>query len=467
MEAVEIPAQVRYCKARYIGFSRIGKAVCGNRILFNCKRAYPRCQKTAGFLCCGKICKNRQISGRFIRFAAPGNKTGSWKMEQKNGLEDYYSIKNNRKMRFGYTTGSCAAGAAKAAVSMLLKGGTVKTVELMTPKGILLNLEIVHIEKGIGQVSCAVKKFAGDDPDVTDGIEVFVKAEKTNFSGIRIEGGKGVGRVTKRGLEQPLGSPAINQVPRSMILREAEEICSETDYEGGLLLTVSIPQGEEIAGRTFNPRLGIEGGISVLGTSGIVEPMSEAALIKSIEVEMRQKVENGAAYLLVTPGNYGAAFLREHMDLPFEENMKCSNYVGETLDMAVDMGVKGILFISHIGKFVKVAAGIMNTHSRCADARAEVLAANALRAGISLESAKEILDTITTDEALAVIRREGLLEPVMKEITDRVEYYLNHRAYDRLLLGAVLFSNEYGYLGETRHAGELAGLLKEQYQTLR
>ena len=388
-------------------------------------------------------------------------------MEQKNGLEDYYSIKNNRKMRFGYTTGSCAAGAAKAAVSMLLKGGTVKTVELMTPKGILLNLEIVHIEKGIGQVSCAVKKFAGDDPDVTDGIEVFVKAEKTNFSGIRIEGGKGVGRVTKRGLEQPLGSPAINQVPRSMILREAEEICSETDYEGGLLLTVSIPQGEEIAGRTFNPRLGIEGGISVLGTSGIVEPMSEAALIKSIEVEMRQKVENGAAYLLVTPGNYGAAFLREHMDLPFEENMKCSNYVGETLDMAVDMGVKGILFISHIGKFVKVAAGIMNTHSRCADARAEVLAANALRAGISLESAKEILDTITTDEALAVIRREGLLEPVMKEITDRVEYYLNHRAYDRLLLGAVLFSNEYGYLGETRHAGKLAGLLKEQYQTLR
>ena len=388
-------------------------------------------------------------------------------MEQKNGLEDYYSIKNNRKMRFGYTTGSCAAGAAKAAVSMLLKGGTVKTVELMTPKGILLNLEILHIEKGIGQVSCAVKKFAGDDPDVTDGIEVFVKAEKTNFSGIRIEGGKGVGRVTKRGLEQPVGSPAINQVPRSMILREAEEICSETDYEGGLLLTVSIPQGQEIAGRTFNPRLGIEGGISVLGTSGIVEPMSEAALIKSIEVEMRQKVENGAAYLLVTPGNYGAAFLREHMDLPFEENMKCSNYVGETLDMAVDMGVKGILFISHIGKFVKVAAGIMNTHSRCADARAEVLAANALRAGISLEGAKEILDTPTTDEALAVIRREGLLEPVMKEITDRVEYYLNHRAYDRLLLGAVLFSNEYGYLGETRHAGELAGLLKEQYQTLR
>ena len=385
-------------------------------------------------------------------------------MEQKNGLEGYYSIKNNQKMRFGYTTGSCAAGAAKAAVSMLLKGGKEESVSLMTPKGILLNLRILHIEKEKDQVTCAVKKFAGDDPDVTDGIEIFVKAEKTDTPGIRIEGGKGVGRVTKKGLEQPVGSPAINHVPRAMILKETEEICNEADYEGGLLLTVSIPEGEKIAGRTFNPRLGIEGGISILGTSGIVEPMSEAALIKSIEVEMRQKVENGAEYLLVTPGNYGAAYLKAHMDLPFEENMKCSNYVGETLDMAVDMGVKGILFISHIGKFIKVAAGIMNTHSRCADARAEVLAANAIRAGISLEGAREILNTITTDEALAVIKREGLLKSAMKEITDRVLYYLNHRAYDRMLLGAVLFSNEYGYLGETEHVKELAGLLKDQYK---
>lgn len=190
--------------------------------------------------------------------------------------------------------------------------------------------------------------------------------------------------------------------------------------------------------------------------------MSEAALIKSIEVEMRQKVENGAEYLLVTPGNYGAAYLKEQMDLPFEENMKCSNYVGETLDMALDMGVKGILFISHIGKFVKVAAGIMNTHSRSADARAEILAASAIRAGISMESAREILDTVTTDEALVVIQREGLLESAMKELTDRILYYLNRRTYDKMLLGAVIFSNEYGYLGETEHVKELEKLLRKQ-----
>ena len=144
--------------------------------------------------------------------------------------------------------------------------------------------------------------------------------------------------------------------------------------------------------------------------------------------------------------------------------MKCSNYIGETLDMALDMGVKGILFVSHIGKFVKVAGGIMNTHSRCADSRAELLAANAIRAGISLEGAREILDTITTDEALAVIRRENLLEPVMEELTKRILYYMNHRTYDRMLLGAVIFSNEYGYLGQTENTEELIRLLQKQYK---
>ena len=380
------------------------------------------------------------------------------------GLEGYYSIKNNKKMRFGYTTGSCAAGAAKAAGRMLLLGESCQYTELMTPKGVLLNLEILHMTQGENWVSCAVRKDAGDDPDRTDGLEIYAKVEKRNTPGISIDGGEGVGRVTKKGLEQPVGSAAINKVPRAMIEKELEEICDAADYEGGLFVTVSVPKGAGIAAGTFNPRLGIEGGISILGTSGIVEPMSETALIRSIEVEMRQKVENGAQYLLITPGNYGAAYLRERIELPFADSMKCSNYVGETLDMALDMGVKGILFVSHIGKFAKVAAGIMNTHSRCADARAEVMAGNALRAGISLEGAKEILHTVTTDEALDIIKRENLLKETMKEMTDRILYYLNHRVYGRMLLGAALFSNEHGYLGETEHVQELTLLLKKQHE---
>lgn len=381
-------------------------------------------------------------------------------MVQKNGLEDYYVIRNQKKLRFGYTTGSCAAGAARGAVRLLLGEDEISEVELMTPKGILLHLEILDRKRSENAASCAVRKDAGDDPDTTNGIRVYAKVEKFLIRSdmedrIVIDGGIGVGRVTKPGLSQKVGEAAINPVPRAMILQAVEEIADQYHYEGGLKVTISVPEGEKIARKTFNPRLGIVGGISILGTSGIVEPMSEKALIDSIRVEMTQHAAMGEQYMLVTPGNYGADYLREHMELPFEKNIKCSNYVGETIDMAVDMGVKGILFISHIGKFVKVAAGIMNTHSHSADARMEVLCSNAIRAGGDLACARSILQCNTTDEALRVLDENHILKETMKEITDRIQFYLDHRSYQQILLGAVIFSNEYGYLGQTANAAEL------------
>ena len=381
-------------------------------------------------------------------------------MVQKNGLEDYYVIRNQKKLRFGYTTGSCAAGAARGAARLLLGEDEIREVELMTPKGILLHLEILDRKRSENAASCAVRKDAGDDPDTTHGILVYAEVEKFLIRSdmedrIVIDGGIGVGRVTKPGLSQKVGEAAINPVPRAMILQAVEEIADQYHYEGGLKVTISVPEGEKIARKTFNPRLGIVGGISILGTSGIVEPMSEKALIDSIRVEMTQHAAMGEQYMLVTPGNYGADYLREHMELPFEKNIKCSNYVGETIDMAVDMGVKGILFISHIGKFVKVAAGIMNTHSHSADARMEVLCSNAIRAGGDLACARSILQCNTTDEALRVLDESHILKETMKEVTDRIQFYLDHRSYQQILLGAVIFSNEYGYLGQTANAAEL------------
>ena len=387
-------------------------------------------------------------------------------MGHKTGLEHYYIIKNNRKMRFGYTTGSCAAAAAKGAAEILLGKQKIKEVPLMTPKGILLYLELLDIREEEGAVSCAVRKDAGDDPDTTDGILVFARVEKLKDSGesaqpsILLDGGEGVGRVTRPGLSQKVGEAAINPVPRTMILSAVRETAEKYQYKGKLKVIISVPGGEETARRTFNPRLGILGGISILGTSGIVEPMSEAALIESIRVEMAQKAAEGMEYLLVTPGNYGADYLKEHMDLPFEKNIKCSNYVGETIDMAVNMGIKGILFVSHIGKFVKVAAGIMNTHSHNADARMETLCACAIRAGAGLDCAKEILDCGTTDEALAVLKRYGVLKESMGQMMLKIQFYLDHRSYEQILLGAVIFSNEYGYLGQTENAERLIGKLK-------
>ena len=373
----------------------------------------------------------------------------------KNGLEDYYVIRGNKKMRFGYTTGSCAAAACKGATEILLGGKLQETVTLMTPKGILLTLELKDIQIETDKVTCAIRKDAGDDPDTTNGILVYATVEKTKDQGITLDGGIGVGRVTKAGLSQKIGEAAINPVPKSMILRAATETAEKYDYEGGLKIIISVPEGVEIGKKTFNPRLGIVGGISILGTSGIVEPMSEAALVQSIRVEMKQHFSQGEEYLLVTPGNYGADYLREHMELPYEKNIKCSNYVGETIDMAIDMGVKGILFIAHIGKFVKVAAGIMNTHSHSADARMEVLASNAIRAGAPLECAKEILNASTTDEALDILNRYQMTQGTMKEVLDRIQFYLNHRSYEQILLGAVVFSNTCGYLGQTADAAKL------------
>lgn len=385
----------------------------------------------------------------------------------KNGLEDYYVIRGNKKMRFGYTTGSCAAAACKGATEILLGGKLQETVTLMTPKGILLTLELKDIQIETDKVTCAIRKDAGDDPDTTNGILVYATVEKTKEQGITLDGGIGVGRVTKAGLSQKIGEAAINPVPKSMILRAATEIAEKYDYEGGLKIIIAVPEGVEIGKKTFNPRLGIVGGISILGTSGIVEPMSEAALVQSIRVEMKQHFSQGEEYLLVTPGNYGADYLREHMNLPYEKNIKCSNYVGETIDMAIDMGVKGILFIAHIGKFVKVAAGIMNTHSHSADARMEVLASNAIRAGAPLECAKEILNASTTDEALDILNRYQMTQGTMKEVLDRIQFYLNHRSYEQILLGAVVFSNTCGYLGQTADAAKLIEQINIQNEEIK
>lgn len=373
----------------------------------------------------------------------------------KNGLEEYYIIKNNKKLAFGYTTGSCAAAAAKAATMMLFSKEEVHQVDLLTPKGILLHLKIEDIRCTAEEVSCAVRKDGGDDPDATHGLLIYATVRTCKERGIVIDGGIGVGRVTKKGLEQPIGSAAINRVPREMITNAVAECMEMFGYDGGLSVIISIPEGEVVAQKTFNPRLGIQGGLSVLGTSGIVVPMSEDALIASIRTEMSVRKENGGDYLLVTPGNYGEAFASTYPDIDKTNSVKCSNYVGETLDFAVNLGLKGLLFVAHIGKFIKVSGGIMNTHSRCADSRAELMAAAAIRCGADLETAKQILCTITTEEALGILKEKGLLEVTMTHVIEKIQFYLQHRCQGALMTEVILFSNEYGFLGQSEKAMEL------------
>ncbi|MCU6763357.1 cobalt-precorrin-6A synthase [uncultured Roseburia sp.] len=384
-------------------------------------------------------------------------------MKHKTGIEEYFILKDGKKLRYGYTTGTCAAAAAKAAAKMLLSGETVEEAAIQTPKGILLRLLIEDIQQRPGRVSCAVRKDGGDDPDVTDGILIYAQVSLTEESeGISLDGGIGVGRVTKAGLSQKIGEAAINPVPGKMILNEVRQICREYNYQKGLNIIISVPEGEQIAKRTFNPRLGITGGISILGTSGIVVPMSEDALIASIRLEMKMLAEAGAQYLVITPGNYGQVFSQQEMDIDLTFSMKCSNYLGETLDMAAELGIQGILFIAHIGKFVKVSGGIMNTHSRNADCRAELLAAQAFRAGAQGKVIQNILDSVTTEEAVQILKAAGCLKETMEITAEKIQFYMDHRTRGDIKTAAIIFSNVEGRLADTKNVLELLQCIEQQ-----
>ena len=381
----------------------------------------------------------------------------------ETGIEGYYAIRDGKKLYYGYTTGTCAAAAAKAAALMLATGQAVPYVDILTPKGIALNLEVLEPERTERHARCAIKKYSGDDPDVTDGVLVYADVTLEEAPGVVVDGGEGVGRVTKPGLKQAVGEAAINPVPMQMIRAAAEGVAEDYGLRG-LKVVISIPAGVELAKRTFNPRLGIVGGISVLGTSGIVEPMSEAALVESIGLELRQKYALGCRRILIAPGNYGADFLRSLAHVEETELVKCSNFIGQTIDMAVSAGYQEMLFISHIGKAIKLAGGIMNTHSREADARSELMAACALRAGCTADTARRLLDCLTTDEMLEVLKRDGLLEKTMEIAGERIDYYLNYRAKGQITIGAAVFSNETGMLCTTGPAEKWLAELKEKEQ---
>jgi len=357
-------------------------------------------------------------------------------------------------MRCGYTTGTCAAAAARAAAELLLHGELVPAVTVSTPAGIDVVVEVEEHDTGDGWAQCAVQKDSGDDPDVTNGALVYARVEFCDKPGITIDGGIGVGRVTREGLDQPVGAAAINSTPRRMIAEQVEQVASPSD--GGLLVTISIPAGVELAAKTFNPRLGIEGGISVLGTGGIVRPMSEDALISSIELEMKTLRARGVTDLLVVPGNYGRDFACGQLDLDMDQAVSCSNYFGATLDAAVVLGFDRVLIVGHIGKMAKVAGGIMNTHSRVADCRVEVLAAHAALVGAPQEVVASIMEAATTDAALDALIACGLSEATMASLMERLADKLAHRSAGVVQVEAIVFSNVHGVLGKTPGADELA-----------
>lgn len=380
-----------------------------------------------------------------------------------------YVYSGTERLRRGYTTGTCAALAARAATIALLSGTIPDEVSLLTPKGIEVRVEVHGGELGQGprRATCAVIKDAGDDYDVTDGAEVRSTVELHDADAaqegpgaprVSIDGGRGVGRVTKPGLDQPVGNAAINSGPRKMIEREVIDVLDDYESTACAHVLVEVVGGEELAKKTFNPHIGVEGGISILGTSGIVEPRSLEALKSSLDVEIHAARATGSPRLVITPGNYGEAFIE---GAEFPEGVpvvKCANFIGHALDRAAIEGFSEVVFVGHIGKLVKVAGGIMDTHSRVADCRCEIFAAHAALAGAGRETLARIMASATTDACIDILKEDGgagLADDVLRRIADAVQERLARRAAGAFEIGAVIFSNKRGLLAVTAEAGML------------
>lgn len=369
---------------------------------------------------------------------------------------EHYIHTGGKRLRCGYTTGTCAALAAAGAAQFLLTGTAPDTMQLVTPKGLRVEVPLQKLHGNDIFAVAAVEKDAGDDRDVTAGLLIYAKVERTQNGGITITGGEGIGRVTKPGLDQPVGEAAINRVPRQMIIQAVSKICEQTGYEGGLQITIFVPGGAELAKKTFNPGLGIVGGLSILGTSGIVEPMSSQALLDTIALEQRQAEAQGARGLILTPGNYGVEFLhRQGWDVLGAPVVKCSNFIGDALDEAAFHHFDRVLLVGHAGKLVKLAGGIMNTHSRVADCRTELFCAHGVLCGANAETCRRLMEAATSDACRDILVDAGLWDEVLASLIQAIERHLEHRVAGAYQVGAVLFSNQTGLWGQTSQAEEM------------
>ena len=363
---------------------------------------------------------------------------------------ELYRTQGGKRLRCGYTTGTCAALAAKAAARTLLTGVPSDEETVVTPAGPAVTVPIRHLES---PAACAVQKDGGDDVDATSGAWIAATVEKIP-GGVTIDGGEGVGRVTKPGLDQPVGNAAINSTPRRMITEAVKEVAAETGYTGGLAVTIFVPGGAELGKKTFNPMLGITGGISILGTGGIVEPRSLKALLDSLAVEVRFHAAAGAKDLIMTPGNYGEHFLKKFPGLATMPQVKCANFIGDTLDLCRENGMERVLLVGHLGKMVKVAGGIMDTHSRVADCRTELFAAHAALHGATQDQVRRLMDAATSDACIEILDEAGLRGPVLNSITDAAQAHLSRRA-GPMTVGLITYSNVCGLLTVSHTAKEI------------
>lgn len=355
-------------------------------------------------------------------------------------MNDLYVIKEGKRLRCGYTTGSCAAAAAKAAARMLVSGEKIESIDIHTPAGIRLELQICKPCIEEGYASCCVVKDAGDDPDVTDNMEIYARVSRREDGRISIDGGEGIGRVTRRGFWGEPGKAAINPVPRKMIQEELAQISRD-----GFDVLIYAPEGAERAKKTFNANIGIQGGISIIGTSGIVEPMSEEALKKTIYLEADAAYEAGYRELVLFPGNYGENVARA-LELK-GKGIKISNFIGDTLLYVNEKGFEDVTLVGHIGKLSKLSIGAFNTHSKICDMRIEAFVYYLALYGAEWKLIESINRCKTSEEAVKLVMESGyekIFAVMAKGCEERIRSYVKNSG---LGIHVIMYSMDYGILG--------------------
>ena len=350
---------------------------------------------------------------------------------------DEFNIKNGHTQRYGFTTGTTATAAAIGAAYLYLNDKR-DIVDVELPAGITLTIPLEFVNKEKNLFTCGVKKNAGDDPDVTDGILISTKLEfikKENGLEFNFFAGEGVGVFTKDGLALPKGEAAINPVPRQMMIDNLSVILKEHGFSGIVNITVTVENGADIAKKTFNERLGIIGGISILGTSGLVLPMSKTALLQTIEADIKFRLKNSKERrVYLAPGNIGAKFLENNFNINSTTVAIISNFIGESIDYAISNDAREIVLCGDLGKLIKLSGGIMNTHSNDSDSRLELLASSILKLCIkeSIQLPIQIISNLfeqkTTTGAVNIIK-ENNFDNCFDILADQMLYYAYNRAF--------------------------------------
>lgn len=368
-------------------------------------------------------------------------------------------------LRSGYTTGSCATAAAKAAAIGLFTGNIPDEVEIDTPIGTKLRLKIYHKQLSADEAACAVQKDAGDDPDVTNGCYVHAKVKRIFTQTVEIDGGEGVGRVTKPGLQVPVGHAAINPVPRRMIEGAVKEVIGNGC---GLKIVISVPDGKALGEKTFNPKLGIIGGISIIGTTGIVRPMSEDAFKTSLLCGL--DIARGIGYetVVLVPGSLGERSTLNLFSIPKDQVIQISNFVGFMLTAAGQRNFKRVILAGHPGKLAKLLRGDFQTHSSVSrpandiliDIIEQKLQNRGLESGVGGQKTETRLPNailnnlkeVSTIEGIVELLREYKYLSIMAAVAEKVEtkvleFYRDKQPFPTLEVGVILFDMKGSIIG--------------------